>query len=169
MLEASQQTAPCKHLQLQLCAQWTSGAWLRTMSSSSKFHHYHSCCRELFHMSRMERTPNACCAWHHHGSIHWEAVTLRPSILRVSVAQKKRPSTSQMPATGKGVVGKHAQQGPPHRKPAQTADANSLHLRPGKKRSARSHDPDVVSTLACCLLASGSPLICPDVNSIAGA
>ena len=76
----------------------------------------------------------------------------------VSVLQKKRPNSitpppSGVPTNGKGLVRKHAQQGPAHRKLAKKGDADSLQSGPGKKRLATSQDPDVVSTLACCLSA----------------
>ncbi|CAK0764609.1 hypothetical protein CVIRNUC_003175 [Coccomyxa viridis] len=53
------------------------------------------------------------------------------------------PPPSGVPANGKGLVQKHAQQGPAHRKPAKKGDADRSHSGPGKKRLAPSQDPDV--------------------------
>ena len=85
---------------------------------------------------------------------------MRPQNLCVSVLQKRRPSSNNPPPSGvtndcRGVVGKHTQQGPAHRKPAKKVDADRLHSGPRKKRSAFSQDPDVVSVLTCWL--SGFP------------
>ena len=83
---------------------------------------------------------------------------LRPHNLCVSVLQRKRPDSKTpppggVPTNGKGVAGKRAQQGPAHRKLAKKVDADRLYSGAGKKRSAPSQDPDVVSTVACCLFA----------------
>ena len=107
-------------------------------------------------MSRRESTPVVGCAWHPLESVCWRAVLMRPHNLCVSNLQKKRPDSktpppSGVPTNGKGVAGKRAQQGPAHKKLAKKVDADRLHSGAGQKRLAPSHDPDVVSTFACCL------------------
>ena len=147
----------------------------RIRSVASALHHYRWCFQKLYYVSERELTPVTGCAWHPTSSVHWRAVLVRSPNMCVSVLQSKRPASnnpppSGVPANGKGLVQKHAQQGPAHRKPAKKGDADRSHSGPGKKRLAPSQDPDVVSNFACCLPATWAfPLIHPDRNSVPAA
>ena len=175
-LKASSEPAPRWHLQLQdrSCARgFVHTATVRSVASALQ--HCRWCFQELYYVSERELTPVIGCAWHPTSSVDWRAVLMRSPNTCVSVLQKKRPNSitpppSGVPTNGKGLVRKHAQQGPAHRKPAKKGDADRSHSGPGKKRSAPSQDPDVVSTFACCLPAMWAfPLIYPDRNSVPAA